>query len=128
MSTTKKSKTRKSNLNLLRSADLKTADDYYAFFKGIPASEWTTEFFTDDKGRHCAAGHIQAEVVPQARGVVQNRLTKLFTAHNFPHVTRINDGITLDGLRTPEGRGPKARILNALKVIRKEQANAQGDG
>ena len=77
-------------------------------FTAIPDEQWTTGFFTDKEGRHCALGHCGAP-----SGYEWRALSELVGRATQSCISNINDG------KDPNFQQltPKARILAALNSI-----------
>ncbi len=85
-------------------------DYFIKMFKAIPSSQWTAEVYVNDKGQRCAMGHCWAVTG------MRPALRHLFEGHELK-AELVNDGLDFRYLQ----RTPKARILAALKDIKKGQ-------
>ena len=91
-----------------------TAEYFIKKFRAIPPRQWTTRFYTDSKGRHCAVGHCQVVYgvsTPESRA-----LSKLFFQQDWRGVTDVNDGLICASLGLKQ-KTPRGRILAALRHI-----------
>ena len=92
-------------------SDLKTIDDFIAFYEAIPEEDWCCKYYHRTDGRHCAIGHLYAAVRDNADGVVRH--LQLMSAGHV--ITAVNDG----RVGAYQQSSPKARILAYLKDVKK---------
>jgi hypothetical protein len=94
---------------------VKTARDFIDYFTAIPDDKWCIGDFTNDKGQHCAIGHLMAGSTANT-----SRLTQLFNEAfgDVVDTVCINDARSIDGDGDPRfkafGKTPKERILMTL--------------
>ncbi len=87
-----------------------TTTFYINRFKSIPVQRWTVGDFVDAKGRRCALGHCGGD----NDSLMAHTLEELFQRKLGVTVHEVNDG----DISIP-GKTPRARVLNALNLIRK---------
>lgn len=78
---------------------------FIAKFEGIPEDQWCTDRTTNERGQHCAIGHLDHEG--------GDALCRLFARTIGSPVVNINDKICTN-YKQPT---PKQRILAALRDI-----------
>jgi hypothetical protein len=91
---------------------MNTLLDYYNFFKAIPSNKWCKYKLTNDKGCHCARGHLGTRLY--SYGLIESpKAIKFYelTDSNSIVISSINDGVNP---RFQQPR-PKSRILAYIK-------------
>ncbi len=100
------------------SASKFTVDYFIKKFSAIPAKKWCVHDYTDERGRHCVLGHCGERWKGGSLSTSQSQdLKEIFRAAGL-NAIKTNDG---DMVSFPQST-PKARILAALKWIKKRNA------
>lgn len=92
---------------------MNTLLDYYNFFKAIPSNKWCKYKLTNDKGCHCARGHLGTKLILGEGCIESPEAIKFYELTNSGSIiiSTINDGVNP---RFPQPR-PKSRILAYVK-------------
>jgi hypothetical protein len=95
---------------------MKTLQDLYDFFAGIPNSQWCILSRTgvdEDDDRRCALGHLAAHLYGSPSARVTEDLQRL----GIDEVTlmNVNDGVCGHSTRNPT---PKTRVLEFLATMK----------
>lgn len=116
-------------MNPAGKTELRTVDDFIAFFTKIPEEKWVTGWVgivENSDGCYCVLGHLGRRGVPEYGGrITESRNDQAFSnllwSHNWSPAF-INDGLApycpLQFRNLPT---PRARILAALNAIKANQ-------
>lgn len=101
-------------------SNLKSVEDFIAFFDSIPASKWCTGSFKNQAGQCCAMGHLgRGGGVDAAKTAKANAAAGRLNDLIGGSIISINDGlVTLSGTFNYRelGETPKERVINYLTL------------